>query len=124
MPVIVSSGGTLQLHRTYINYNGTDDMIQIIPANAHKVNLGTDQPNYNSYHNYRHGLHSGINRFHIYSSSGRFISVAKKLNRDYIGIEIDKEYIPVIIKRLNNTFKGDRIQGYKNGVFWERNSNT
>ncbi len=48
--------------------------------------------------------------------------VAKKLNRNYSGVEIDKEYSCLAEKRLEMADKDKSIQGYSEGVFWERNS--
>ncbi len=48
--------------------------------------------------------------------------VARKLNRHYIGIEIDPCYACLGEKRLALAIADKRIQGYANGVFWERNS--
>lgn len=48
--------------------------------------------------------------------------VAKKLKRNFILIEIDEEYCLYAIKRLHLADTDPTIQGYSNGVFWERNS--
>ena len=53
--------------------------------------------------------------------SGTSCVVAKKLNRAYIGIEIDEYYACISQKRLNN-ISTNTIQGYTDGVFWERNT--
>lgn len=47
--------------------------------------------------------------------------VAKKLNRRFVLIEIDKEYCLYAIKRLKLAEKNKQIQGYYNGVFLDRN---
>ncbi len=54
--------------------------------------------------------------------SGTTAVVCKKLNRDFVGIEKDKEYCLGAQKRLNQATKDSSIQGYSDGVFWERNS--
>ncbi len=54
--------------------------------------------------------------------SGTTSVVAKKLGRHYIGIEIDETYCCLAEKRLDMAEKDPSIQGYANGVFWERNS--
>lgn len=47
--------------------------------------------------------------------------VAKKLNRNFVMIEQDPEYCLYAIKRLRMAVSDKSIQGYSNGVFWERN---
>lgn len=54
--------------------------------------------------------------------SGTTSVVAKKLDRHYIGIEIDEYYACLAEKRLEKAKSDRRIQGYTNDVFWERNS--
>lgn len=54
--------------------------------------------------------------------SGTTSVVAKKLNRHYIGIEIEKQYCVWAEQRLETAGQNPEIQGYVNGVFWERNS--
>lgn len=54
--------------------------------------------------------------------SGTTSVVAKKLNRKYCGIELDKTYSLLSEKRLDKASSDKSIQGYSNGVFWERNS--
>ena len=56
-----------------------------------------------------------------FAGSGTSCVVAKKLNRAYIGIEIDEYYACISQKRLNN-ISTNTIQGYTDGVFWERNT--
>jgi site-specific DNA-methyltransferase (adenine-specific) len=54
--------------------------------------------------------------------SGTTSVVAKKLGRAYAGIEINEEYCRWAEKRLLLAEKDCTIQGYSNGVFWERNT--
>jgi len=54
--------------------------------------------------------------------SGTSAVVAQKLGRRFCGIEVNREYCCWAVKRLNNIEKAPFIQGYANGVFWERNS--
>lgn len=54
--------------------------------------------------------------------SGTTSVVAKKLNRNYIGIEQDMQYCIWAEKRLEMADNNTSIQGYVDGVFWERNS--
>ena len=54
--------------------------------------------------------------------SGTSSVVAKKLGRDFIGIELDEEYALVAEKRLMLADKNTAIQGYEDNVFWERNT--
>jgi len=48
--------------------------------------------------------------------------VAKKLNRHYVGIEIDETYCCLTEKRLAMADYDKSIQGYSGGFFWERNT--
>ncbi len=54
--------------------------------------------------------------------SGTTSVVAKKLNRHYIGIELEPQYCVWAEKRLEMAEISTNIQGYVNGIFWERNS--
>lgn len=54
--------------------------------------------------------------------SGTTSVVAKKLNRHYIGIEQNPLYCAWAEARLNKAENERDIQGYSDGVFWERNS--
>lgn len=60
--------------------------------------------------------------FDPYLGSGTTSVVAKKLGRLYCGIEIDKKYCCLTEKRLELAENDRTIQGYSDGVFWERNS--
>ena len=48
--------------------------------------------------------------------------VAKKLKRKFVMIEIDEKYCLYAIKRLLMAEGDTSIQGYSDGVFWERNT--
>ena len=48
--------------------------------------------------------------------------VAKKLGRRYVGIEVEREYCCLAEKRLALAADNPTIQGYEDGVFWERNT--
>ena len=50
------------------------------------------------------------------------VEVAKKLNRHYVGIEIEAQYCVWAEQRLEMAESNPDIQGYVNGIFWERNS--
>ena len=54
--------------------------------------------------------------------SGTTSVVAKKLNRRYVGIDMNIEYCCLAEKRLGFAENDKTIQGYTGGVFWERNS--
>ena len=54
--------------------------------------------------------------------SGTTSVVAKKLGRHYIGIEREAQYCVWAEQRLEAAESNPKIQGYENGVFWERNS--
>jgi site-specific DNA-methyltransferase (adenine-specific) len=53
--------------------------------------------------------------------SGTTSVVAKKLERDYIGIEQNELYCAWAEYRLEQANTDKSIQGYSDGVFWERN---
>lgn len=54
--------------------------------------------------------------------SGTTSVVASKLGRHYVGIEIDELYCCLAEKRLALAREETGIQGYSDGVFWERNT--
>lgn len=60
--------------------------------------------------------------FDPFLGSGTTSVVAKKLGRHYIGIEIEPQYCVWAEQRLAMAEDNSEIQGYVNGVFWERNS--
>ncbi len=60
--------------------------------------------------------------FDPFLGSGTTSVVAKKLGRHYVGIEADAEYCCIAEKRLQMADNDKTIQGYTNGVFWERNT--
>jgi len=47
---------------------------------------------------------------------------AKKLGRNFVMVEMDEEYCLYAIKRLQIADDDRSIQGYYDGVFWERNT--
>jgi len=60
--------------------------------------------------------------FDPFLGSGTSAVVAKKLSRRYVGIELDPKFAAIASKRIANCKTDNAIQGYKDGVFWERNS--
>ena len=54
--------------------------------------------------------------------SGTTSVTAKKLGRHYIGIEENEQYCVWAEKRLEMADNDTSIQGYTDGVFWERNT--
>lgn len=60
--------------------------------------------------------------FDPFLGSGTTAVVCKKLARKFVGIEQNTEYCCWTIKRLGLADLDPSIQGYADGVFWERNS--
>ncbi|MGB5849283.1 MAG: DNA methyltransferase [Ignavibacteriaceae bacterium] len=60
--------------------------------------------------------------FDPFLGSGTTAVTAKKLGRNFVGIEVDDYYCCVAEKRLQLSGVTKEIQGYNDGVFWERNT--
>jgi len=60
--------------------------------------------------------------FDPFLGSGTTSVAAKKLGRNYCGIELNPEYACWTEKRLEKATTDKTIQGYSDGIFWERNS--
>lgn len=57
-----------------------------------------------------------------FAGSGTTAVTAKKLKRNFYALELAGEYVMLGMKRLEMTDKDSSIQGYHDGVFWERNT--
>lgn len=64
----------------------------------------------------------GATVFDPFLGSGTTSVAAKKLGRRYLGIEKNPEYCALAEKRLERAETDRTIQGFSEGVFWERNS--
>lgn len=60
--------------------------------------------------------------FDPFLGSGTSAVVAKKLGRHFCGIELNRDYCLWAAKRLQMADEDTTIQGFRDGVFWERNS--
>lgn len=60
--------------------------------------------------------------FDPFLGSGSTSVTAKKLGRHYVGIEQNEQYCVWAEKRLSEACLSGVIQGYADGVFWERNT--
>ncbi len=60
--------------------------------------------------------------FDPFVGSGTTLVVAKKLQRQFCGVEQEKEYAQMTVKRLQMAAENQTIQGYSGAYFWERNS--
>jgi len=57
-----------------------------------------------------------------FAGSGTTAVVAKKLGRHFVAIESDEDYCLLTAKRLEMAETDKTIQGFDDGVFWDRNS--
>jgi site-specific DNA-methyltransferase (adenine-specific) len=60
--------------------------------------------------------------FDPFLGSGTTAVTAKKLGRNFVGVEVDEYYCCAAEKRLQLAGENKEIQGYNDGVFWERNT--
>ncbi len=60
--------------------------------------------------------------FDPFLGSGTAAVVSRKLGRYCFGVEINRDYCLWAAKRLLNAIADKTIQGYADGIFWERNS--
>lgn len=60
--------------------------------------------------------------FDPFAGSGSTLVAARKLGRRWLGVERNPDYAALAAKRLRLAAADPRIQGYDEGVFWERNS--
>lgn len=60
--------------------------------------------------------------FDPFVGAGTSSVTCKKLGRRYCGVELDEYYCLLAQKRLNLAETDKNIQGFKDGLFWERNT--
>ena len=60
--------------------------------------------------------------FDPFMGAGTSCVVAKKLDRRFVGVEIEPDYCLFAAKRLDLAVHDKKIQGYTDGVFLERNA--
>ncbi len=60
--------------------------------------------------------------FDPFMGVGSSVVTANKLDRKFLGVEIETEYCLLAAKRLSRAGLDGTIQGYQDGVFWERNT--
>jgi len=60
--------------------------------------------------------------FDPFLGSGTTAVTTKKLNRKFCGVEVDEVYASLALKRLDIAEEEKSIQGYDDGIFWERNT--
>lgn len=60
--------------------------------------------------------------FDPFLGSGTTAAVARKLARRFVGVEIDEDFACLAARRVELADAEPAIQGYTDGVFWERNS--
>jgi site-specific DNA-methyltransferase (adenine-specific) len=68
------------------------------------------------------GTNQGDFVFDPFMGVGSTIIVAQKLNRRFLGVEIERQYCLLAAKRLHLAEHDSAIQGYQDDVFWERNT--
>lgn len=60
--------------------------------------------------------------FDPFLGSGSTSVTAKKLGRHYLGVELEPQYCLWAEQRLTIAEEDPHIQGYKDGIFWDRNA--